>query len=175
LKYAKTIEIRVLKMVRLGDDAREDVNPRAYFWNQYENSFDRTRVYGFSFHRFLTRIGQQYATRRNVVFYHWNHHMETTGMYVPNRFKVSVKTHIIVFGSCIILGSIAQSFEYRLWKERKWDKEPGGRVPMRKHIIERAYNSLVNYYLRPFMYKHAIRSIEKDFTPLELEHFSGGR
>lgn len=75
-----------------------------------------------------------------------------------------------------IAGCSTHHTETKLWKEKKWDKEPGAIIPLRKNPALRFWNYVVEYKYKPMLYYFGLFLREKDLDPqIDLGQFALGR
>jgi hypothetical protein len=127
--------------------------------------------------KYPRQVAVNIMMRNYIAFFkHWSPLMEGINLYIPKRKKLLFSPHWWVFVGGFVIGSALHRVELRLWKERKWDKEPGCMIPVRQALPVRVYNYLFIMKWVTFLYYNGLFINEKDLTThLELEHIYQGR
>ena len=151
-------------------------NPRQRFWESQYASHRRHRLMPFNLIKYLFDYGERLQVNNILLVDGKNWFWKGIEKYIPNRMNVSDRGQLGFFVFGVLLGSLFQSFEARLWKEKKWDIEPGCQIPLRKPFTVRAYKWLIDLKLKPLLYYVGlfIEDIDLD-TNVDLTQISEGR
>jgi hypothetical protein len=96
--------------------------------------------------------------------------------YIPAKKNLGPIIEIRMFIIGVFLMSTYFHIESRLWKERKWDKEPGEILPLRNRIFLRAYNHFYHVKILPFLYYFGLNIEDVDLNiHVDIQQISIGR
>lgn len=162
--------------MRYWKDSFIEINPRARFWNSQIAAQKRHRLMPFSLVKPLFNWQERTKIFYYANFMHWNTFFEGISVYVPRRLKLHFWGELVVFLGFFALGSAVHHFETKLWKEKKWEKDPGCVIPFRKPALVRFYNWLVEVKIKSNLYYIGLFTEDKDLEPhLDLQQFVEGR
>jgi hypothetical protein len=163
--------------MRYAKDSSALFNPRQFYWQDLYNTQRRyiTRPFSIATIQKSALIGM---ISKNVVayFYHWNRLLESVNLYLPKNKRILFSPHWMVFSAGFIIGCTLHFIDTRLWKERKWDAEPGVMLPVRRPFLHRIYMQYIKMKWSMFLYYHGLFLDKKDLDmALNIEHIAQGR
>jgi hypothetical protein len=161
--------------MRYYKDSSKEHNYRARFWQSMLTVHKPYRLYPFAF------------ARLSANFYHSPFHyinLVDSGpkmwkylyKYIPSSLFFQHWQSTKVFICSVLLFSLIFHFESRLWKEKKFDKEPGQMIPLRNRFLFRAYHYLIDIKLKPLLYYTGIWIQQEDLAmEVDIEQIATGR
>jgi hypothetical protein len=162
--------------MRLLKDSNAFRNPRALFWAMQEGARRSNRLQPFSRIRFLYKIEER---GRAIYYAYWKHYRvlhEGLSIYIPFAKKATEWPVAICFLLGYTIGSFANNCEKKQWKENKWFEEPGSMIPIRKGLMLRLWNYLIEIKFKPTLYYFGLFVEDEDLnTHVEVQQFGEGR
>jgi hypothetical protein len=79
----------------------------------------------FTYEKPLYMLKDRFNLKTYTYTFNFSPLWENLSTYVPKAVKWG---YFVPMAACLIgmaVTSVVHGFEYQLWKERKWDKEPG--------------------------------------------------
>lgn len=119
----------MLRMRRMMKDSLVWVSPRQDFWTAQENAMNQQRRMPFTYAKHLYRYREKAAQRVIAFTKHFNPLWDNLSMYVPKSLKGIYWSELMAFWAGVLVIGFIHAWEHQLWKERKWDKEPGCPIP----------------------------------------------
>lgn len=161
--------------MRFFKDSSKEHNYRARYWYGMMMSQRFYRLYPFAFIRsiVLTKHGvYHYSTLLRSNSELWKQLYK----YIPSKYFFMNWQSVKVFYCSVLLFSLAYHIESRLWKERKFDKEPGQTIPLRNKLPYRLYYYLYEIKLKPVLYYMGIWIQKEDIVmDVNIEQIQMGR
>mmetsp|Transcript_25684 Transcript_25684/g.44987 ORF Transcript_25684/g.44987 Transcript_25684/m.44987 type:complete len:195 (-) Transcript_25684:8328-8912(-) len=163
--------------MRFYKDSLHNVNPRAFYWYRQDLSQRRHKLLPFSIIRYCQGAIDRFGHFGTSFYFHYNPFIEGLSMHRNREFLQSYNTKVFLAGALgFVVVNAVLLFETRLWKERKWDEEPGCRIPLRNRHAERLYNQVVNVWLLPNLMYYGLIVADRDLNPsVDANQISGGR
>jgi hypothetical protein len=158
-------------------DSYGEINPRSLFWMHQDIVQRQEKTLPFSVNRMLPLALQRTKHFFSAFYYHYNPLAEGLKMHRHRELTQPVYTRIAIVGIAVfVVVNAAFLFETKLWMERKWDEEPGCRIPMRHRHSNQLFNLVVNYWLRPNLMYYGVLMEDKDLDPaVDAKQIGGGR
>ena len=162
-------------VIRHPKDSGPEKNPRGAYWETQYASQRRYRLVPFNINKYL----YDYEARGFTNYTLWisrNWLWEGIGKYVPLRLNITGRVEVYFMCAGVIIASVLHHLDVRLWKEKKWDLEPGARLPLRRPLMFRAYHWMINIKLLPMLYYIGLFIEDKDLdTNVDLQQIAEGR
>ena len=163
--------------MRYAKDSFALFNPRQFYWEELFITQRRylTRPLTFAtFQRF--NVSDMLSKNITVFFYHYNRLMESVTLYLPKNKRLVFSPHWWVFSVGFGLGCVLHDWEARLWKERKWDVEPGSMLPVRRPTLRRVLFYCIFMKWKMMLYYNGLFVNQKDLDMyMDVEHLAQGR
>ena len=157
-------------------DSFSEINPRGRFWESQFASHRRHLLVPFHMNKMFYDYEPRYYTNNVLLVDGKNWLWQGIEKYIPYKHNITDKVHGFLFLGGVLIASIIHHFESRLWKEKKWDKESGCSIPLRRPAMIRAWNWLVEIKLKPILYYIGLFIEDQDLdTNLDLSHITQGR
>jgi hypothetical protein len=156
-------------------DSFTDQNPRAKFWKSQNVIMKNTSTLPFSFYKYLYNWQQKVYVQYFTLKYQ-NVQLKEISKYFTSRARVSQRLDASLLAVGIVIGSLLTHFNNRLFKERKWDEEPGAMIPIQTFLFKRIYTSIITINYVALLYYVGLYIEDKDLAPnIDLTQISQGR
>jgi hypothetical protein len=161
--------------MRYYKDSSSIYNYRETFWDSQIFSQGSQKLHPFTFGKY-SNLSYEGPHIYNLILRNRPYLWQSIYRYIPAKKNLGPIIEIRMFIIGVFLMSTYFHIESRLWKERKWDKEPGEILPLRNRIFLRAYNHFYHVKILPFLYYFGLNIEDVDLNiHVDIQQISIGR
>ena len=163
--------------MRYAKDSFALFNPRQFYWEDLYLIQRRYLTRPFNLIIFQRSVFVSMIAKHVVAFcYHWNRLLESVNLYLPKNKRLVFSPHWLVFSAGYVLGCVLHSYSVRVWKEQKWDSEPGLMLPVRRPFLQRTWKYYITMKWCMFLSYHGLFLDKDDLDmALQIEQIYSGR
>ena len=161
--------------MRYYKDSSSIYNYRESFWNSQAITQAPHKLHPFSFSKY-THLTNDRIFHYSLLLRNRPYLWQSLYRYIPAKKNLGPIFELRLFMIGIFIISTLFHIESRLWKERKWDREPGEILPLRNRSVVRAYHYIYNIKLIPFLYYFGLNISDNDTNiHVNIQQVSQGR